>query len=120
MPQLATAAGEATTGLSVVTFWVPQSPDSASRAFVRAFRAIAHTDPHASQALTYDALRLLITAVQHVGTSNQAVRGYLESLGRARPPYRGVTGPIAFPAGAARRLLMVHLDRGEVVLGGAR
>ncbi|HKI95436.1 MAG TPA: ABC transporter substrate-binding protein [Gemmatimonadales bacterium] len=119
MPQLATAAGDATARLSVVTFWIPQSPDSASRAFVRAFRAIAHTDPHASQALTYDAMRLLITAVQHVGTSSQGVRGYLESLGRARPPYQGITGPIAFPAGAARGLLMVHLDHGDVVPGGA-
>lgn len=118
--ELAHAAGDATDHLSVVTFWIPQSSDSVSQDFVRRFRAIAHADPHASQALTYDALRLLITAVQHVGASSEGIRGYLESLGRARPPYDGVTGPISFPANGKRRLVMVHLDHGQVVPGGVR
>ncbi|HWP69937.1 MAG TPA: hypothetical protein VNM36_02510, partial [Gemmatimonadaceae bacterium] len=47
-------------------------------------------------ALQYDAFMLLAAAVRDVGPDRMAIRNWLESLGRTRQPWIGVTGPIAF------------------------
>ncbi len=52
--------------------------------------------PDASEALQYDAYMLLAAAIREAGPSRVAVRKWLESLGRSREPWQGVTGPIAF------------------------
>ncbi len=44
----------------------------------------------------YDAIMLLATAATNVGTRHEMIRQYLEALGTSRPPYLGVTGPVAF------------------------
>ena len=46
--------------------------------------------------LTYDAVMLLGTAVREAGTDREAIRQWLDALGRARPAYVGVSGPISF------------------------
>ncbi|HEX6589185.1 MAG TPA: ABC transporter substrate-binding protein [Longimicrobiales bacterium] len=55
---------------------------------------------HASgpDALTYDATRLLLTALREGATDGPAIRRWLESLGRTRPAYEGLTGPVRFDA----------------------
>ena len=78
-----------------VEFWEPGS-DSVNRAFVARVERAVHHVPDASQALQYDAYMLLAAAVEEVGPSRTAVREWLESLGRTRPAWQGVTGPIAF------------------------
>jgi branched-chain amino acid transport system substrate-binding protein len=78
-----------------VEFWAPGT-DSLNRAFVERVATVIHRSPDASQALQYDAYMLLAAAVNEVGRSRPAVREWLESLGRTRPPWLGVTGPIAF------------------------
>jgi hypothetical protein len=52
--------------------------------------------PEAGDALVYDAIMLLATAASNVGTRREMIRQYLEALGISRPPYPGVSGPIAF------------------------
>lgn len=49
-------------------------------------------------ALTYDAVRVLLDAVRAGATTGEDVRAYLASLGRERLPYDGVTGPLRFAA----------------------
>lgn len=78
-----------------VEFWAP-GEDSLSRAFVELVRKKLNRPPAASHALQYDAFMLLSTAVREVGPSRRAIRRWLESLGRTREPWHGVTGPIAF------------------------
>jgi branched-chain amino acid transport system substrate-binding protein len=78
-----------------VEFWAP-GPDSLSRAFVDLVKTKLNRAPGASHALQYDAFMLLSTAVREAGTSRRAIRSWLESLGRTRDPWPGVTGPIAF------------------------
>lgn len=74
--------------------------------------------PAASEAmLTYDAVQLLAAAVRDGGSTREAVRTYLVSLGRDRPPFSGVTGPIEFEDdGSVRRLY----DLGFVAADGVR
>ena len=78
-----------------VEFWAPGT-DSLSRAFVDLVQKKLNRAPGASQALQYDAFMLLSAAVREAGPSRRAIRRWLESLGRTREPWRGVTGPIAF------------------------
>ena len=78
-----------------VEFWSPGT-DSVNKAFVARVQKALNRAPGASQALQYDAFMLLSTAIREVGADRKAVRRWLESLGRSRDPWPGVTGPIAF------------------------
>jgi branched-chain amino acid transport system substrate-binding protein len=61
-----------------------------------------------SQALTYDAFAVVAAAVRAVGANRDAVRRWLESLGRSRPAWTGITGPISFVPGARDGILRVR------------
>lgn len=50
----------------------------------------------AADALTYDAVALVLSAVGSGARTGPQIRDYLLSLGRERAPYGGVTGPIQF------------------------
>jgi branched-chain amino acid transport system substrate-binding protein len=78
-----------------VEFWAP-GQDSLNRAFVELVQKTLNGPPAASHALQYDAFMLLSAAVHEVGPNRRAIRRWLESLGRTREPWQGVTGPIAF------------------------
>lgn len=47
-------------------------------------------------ALTYDAMRLLLQALHEGATDGPGVRRWLESLGHSRPAWQGLTGSISF------------------------
>jgi len=115
LPQLADTAGAAADSVYAVAFWLPDAPDSLSRAFVASYRRLVGGTPQSADAMTYDALMLLATAARASGGKPAAVRGYLESLGRTLPPYRGVTGEISFTRTTPPRLLMVRLRAGQPV-----
>jgi branched-chain amino acid transport system substrate-binding protein len=78
-----------------VAFWTPGN-DSANRAFVDRVQNAVNRPPDASNALQYDAYMLLAAAVREVGADRDEIRRWLESLGRTREPWPGLTGPIAF------------------------
>jgi ABC-type branched-subunit amino acid transport system substrate-binding protein len=78
-----------------VEFWVAGT-DSMSRAFVDRVQHKLGRPPEASHALQHDAYMLLATAIREAGPDRRAIRRWLESLGRSRDPWRGLTGPIAF------------------------
>lgn len=96
LPDLLVESGPGAEGrLYAATFWLAGRPDSASRAFEAALRRRLLREPTASDALIYDAVRLLAQAVADVGQEPAEVRDWLHSLGRTRPPFRGVTGALA-------------------------
>ena len=113
------AVGDAARNSYVVAFWHPNAPGAASATFVRTFRAAMGRTPHASQALLFDAVSLIETAVQDVGTKPAAIRRYLTELGTALPPYEGATGAIAFSGASTQRplymLRLAPLDAPPVV-----
>jgi ABC-type branched-subunit amino acid transport system substrate-binding protein len=99
----------------VVSFWMADTPDSVSRAFVERFRRVTGNEPVGTIAMTHDAIMVLATALQAVGPDPLAMRRYLRSLGRERPPYRGVTGPISFQPGPRGNFVMTRLDGTRLV-----
>jgi ABC-type branched-subunit amino acid transport system substrate-binding protein len=112
----ASMAGPAADSIYLVAFWHQARPDSASRAFVERFRAVVKREPRHDDAMFYDAVMLVATAIRAVGPIRNAVRQYLADLGGARPPYHGVTGSIAFTGSATGPLLMTRLRAGSVQL----
>lgn len=46
--------------------------------------------------LAYDAVMLLGSAIREAGANREAIRRWLDDLGRRRPPFVGATGPISF------------------------
>ena len=114
LPGVADIAGPAADSIYLVAYWTPDAPDSLSRAFVERYRRAAGRMPESSDAIVHDALMVVAEAVHEVGSNRAAVRRYLAELGRERPPFPGVTGPIAFTTGARPRLVTTHLVGGQV------
>jgi len=114
LPSLVELAGPAADSIYVVAFWLPDVPDSMSRAFVARFRRITGRDPTPDDAMNHDALMLMAEGVRAVGPDRAALRRYLETLGQSRPPYHGVTGEITFLAGSSPRLVMARLRDGRL------
>lgn len=115
LPTLADNAGPAADSVYVVGFWLPDAPDSLSRAFVARFRRVVGRDPLSTDAMSHDALLLAATAIRTAGASRAGVRDYLRALGRSRPAFMGVSGPITFAADRPSRLVMAHLRHGVPV-----
>jgi ABC-type branched-subunit amino acid transport system substrate-binding protein len=105
-------AGAAAEGLRIVTFWHAALPSEASRAFAAAFHASTGRVPLHGEAVFYDAVRLAADAIWNVGADRERVHRYVSALGRARPPFNGITGEVAFAPGFARSLWMTRV-RGD-------
>lgn len=68
------------------------------RRFAERFEARYGWEAGGAEVLTYDAVGLLLEAVADGAESGPELRDYLGSLGRERPAYVGVTGPVQFDA----------------------
>lgn len=68
----------------------------AIRAFARAYEKRFGQPAAGADALTYDALRLVYAGVGSGARSGPELRDWLLELGRTRPAFPGVTGPIVF------------------------
>ena len=66
------------------------------RAFSRRFEDQHDFAPGPPEALSYDAAGLLLAAIREGARTGDDIRAYLQSLGRDRPPYQGVSGPVEF------------------------
>lgn len=109
------AMGAAAESTYFVAFWHTGLADERSAAFTGAYRRIVGTAPTPGAAMQYDALMLLMQAVREVGPSRSAIQSYLAQLGKARPAYQGVTGPITFGAERQRPLYMLRVREGAAV-----
>ena len=76
--------------------YVDLDATEALRSFTRRFRDRFGRDPTGPDALTYDAVRLVIAGLRAGARTGPELRAYLMTLGRASPPYAGLTGPIVF------------------------
>lgn len=85
------------TGLRYVDF-VDLSATPEARTFVRSYQERFGIEPTSGDALTYDAMGLLLEALRNGARTGPDARDYLLSLGRTRPPYQGVTGEVRFDA----------------------
>lgn len=95
-------------------------PDSALQAVRSRYRADGGADLSDQAALAYDAVMLLADAVRHTGPNRDAIREWLSHVGRDRPPYQGVTGPIGFPEGGDRSPTYVLTTVGAPEPGSTR
>lgn len=82
------------TGVTYVAFVDMDSPSLIR--FRHDFHARFGWDPNEPCALTYDAVSLLLAGIQAGVRSGPEMRRYLTSLGRERPAFEGITGPIKF------------------------
>ncbi|MEX0893994.1 MAG: ABC transporter substrate-binding protein [Gemmatimonadota bacterium] len=64
--------------------------------FSQRFAEQAGRPPTSPEALTYDATTVLLQAIADGARSGEAIRAWLSELGRGRPPFDGITGPVAF------------------------
>ena len=110
-----TAMGAAAESTYFVAFWYDGLTDARSTAFTSAYGQVTGGRPSPATALQYDALMLLMTAVRDVGPNRKSVQTYLSDLGRSRPAYEGVTGPISFDPGRHRPLYMLRVRGGATV-----
>lgn len=91
-------------GIRVVDF-VDMNGTEALRTFAARYRERTGLEATGPDALTYDAVRVILEAVHDGAATGEDVRAYLASLGRERPPYNGLTGALAFSdAGDPERL----------------
>jgi branched-chain amino acid transport system substrate-binding protein len=112
LPELQVAAGSASDSLYVASAWVAPGASEQAQVFTARFQAVTGRAPTAGDALTYDAILLLARAVTEAGGDRAKVRAYLDELGRGRPVYEGVTGPIRFDDQSGRPMVIVRLRKG--------
>lgn len=83
--------------VALVTYWLPDTTNRETQVFLRDFRrSQIDGEPQWYHAALYDAVGLLSAAAASAGSRPSAVREWLLSLGRTRPPYQGVMGGIDF------------------------
>jgi branched-chain amino acid transport system substrate-binding protein len=71
---------------------------AAIRAFRARYLARWRREPSGPEVLTYDAMTLLIAAVEAGARNGTDVQRYLDGLGTRRPAFAGVAGPVRFDA----------------------
>ncbi|MGH7533343.1 MAG: ABC transporter substrate-binding protein [Gemmatimonadales bacterium] len=113
-------AGSGLANIRAVAFWVPDTTDPRQRAFIGAARRVNGHDPDSDLAMTEDAIALLSAAIDEVGPDRTAIRDWLRSLGRERPAFAGLTGPISFGPGQPHVLTMVRVGSDERVTRDTR
>ncbi|HEU5154686.1 MAG TPA: ABC transporter substrate-binding protein [Gemmatimonadales bacterium] len=107
-------AGKAADSIYLATFWIPPGSTETGRKFTERYQAMTGQTPESGDALVYDAIMLLATAASNVGTRREMIRQYLEALGTSRPPYQGVTGPIAFGTHKVASVIIARVRHGEL------
>jgi branched-chain amino acid transport system substrate-binding protein len=90
-----------------VVMWEPGT-DEQARAFVALANEVFNRAPSPAEALVYDAFAIAAAAVRAEGSDRKAVRKWIESLGRSRPAWPGVTGPVSFVPGARDSILRIR------------
>jgi branched-chain amino acid transport system substrate-binding protein len=66
------------------------------RAFRERYRKRFGREPSASDALSYDAMKVIIAAIQNGARTGTDVQEYLDELGTSRPAHPGVVDSIRF------------------------
>ncbi len=83
-------------GTYVGLLYHPDAPATAGRQFVESYRQAFDEPPDHFAALAYDAVMLVAQAAREASPTREAIRDYLEEVGRRRPAFLGVGGQIVF------------------------
>jgi branched-chain amino acid transport system substrate-binding protein len=75
---------------------VDMDADAGMRAFSARFKARYGLDAGPAAVLAYDAMKVLIAAIEDGARDGTGVQKYLDQLGRKRPAFQGVAGPVIF------------------------
>lgn len=89
-------------GIKYVRLVDLERPDSLLRKLRALYVRDGFGEPSDQAILSYDAVRLFAEALRQVGPNREAIRDWLSHVGRDAPPFPGMSGPIAFPAGGSR------------------
>ncbi len=111
--QLGALAEAVLADLHVVSYWLPAPDDAAAARFSRRFRALVGREPEPADAYAYDAIMVAAAAIRAAGADRDDVWEWLSSLGGSRPPYPGVTGPIAFKEPPLSHMVMARIHGGR-------
>ncbi|MBI4546203.1 MAG: ABC transporter substrate-binding protein [Gemmatimonadetes bacterium] len=84
------------TGVRFVRFIDPEAPNPRVQALRRQYQRAMGRELTSESLLTYDAVLLLAEALRSGARDREAVRRFLASVGRERPAFQGLAGPIAF------------------------
>ena len=76
--------------------FVDMSATPELRAFAARYQEKYGQPAGGPEALTYDAMGLLLSALRAGASTGPEIREYLLTLGRERAPYAGITGPLFF------------------------
>lgn len=82
-------------GVMYTDFVDPRSTPE-MQAFLERFQMRFGTEASGPEIMTYDAVRLLLQGIREGARTGDALRQYLASLGRERPPFEGLSGPVTF------------------------
>lgn len=78
-------------------FFLPRAATTPeARAFVDAYTKRFKQEPDQRAALAFDAAMVILRGATEVGANREAIRDYVESIGKSRPAMAGVAGPLAF------------------------
>ena len=83
-------------GVYITTGFLPDQPGEAAQRFVQAYQQKYGALPTGDAALAYDAVNVVLHAIEQAGTAREAIRDYVAGIGEATAPFAGVTGFIAF------------------------
>ncbi|MCH2097201.1 MAG: ABC transporter substrate-binding protein, partial [Pseudomonadales bacterium] len=97
----------------VVTWDQSISPVASARFAAGFERAAGHAPSHHA-AKVHDALNLIVAALRDGATTPEKMHAWLEGLGRDRPAFPGLTGPIEFRAGQGGNWYMQHLESDSI------
>ena len=91
-------AGGDAEGVFVSTAFLPDRPSPKTKKFVEEYQRRYRELPDHRGAMAYDIVYLLKDAIQRDGADREAIRRYLDSVGRdgGVPPFEGVSGTIRF------------------------
>ncbi len=118
-------AGAIADGVYLSSAYLPTIDTPANRSFLQAYRRKFPTAglPNQPAAATYDAVYLLRDVIARSGPQREAVREELARLGTESPPFRGVTGTVAFDSRGDVPNQTVHIgivQDGAVRLAGGQ
>lgn len=83
-------------GVFISTGFLPDQPGAAAQRFVQAYQERYGALPTGDAALAYDAVNVVLHAIDQGATTREAVRDFVAGIGSETAAYAGVTGSIAF------------------------
>lgn len=92
----------------IATFWWPRAGDARDAAFVTLWRQLTNNHPGPADALRRDGIHLVAAAIRDGARTGADVTRWLRRLGRDRPPFDGITGPIDFTGRRGRPVVILQ------------